>query len=187
MSWAEHPVGRPQTTCPWAMRDLVGYDMNGSTWPRAGSAPHGPALRLREGGVGAQFWSVFVPPSAGDAAVTATLNRSISSPDDRSVCRGARPRDVGRRRRRGLGIGRIASPMGRRAAARSIPRWEPAHVPCAQVRYLTLTHNDNVPWADSATDEPVLGGLSDFGRDVVREDEPPRMLVDCSHVSADDA
>ena len=37
------------------------------------------------------------------------------------------------------------------------------------VRYLTLTHNDNVPWADSATDVPVLGGLSPFGREVVRE------------------
>ena len=35
------------------------------------------------------------------------------------------------------------------------------------VRYLTLTHNDNVSWADSATDTPVLGGLSDVGRDIV--------------------
>ena len=42
------------------------------------------------------------------------------------------------------------------------------------VRYLTLTHNDNVPWADSATDEPALGGLSPFGREVVRRDEPAR-------------
>ncbi len=53
------------------------------------------------------------------------------------------------------------------------------------VRYLTLTHNDNVAWADSATDEPVLGGLSDFGRDVVREMNRIGMLVDLSHVSAD--
>jgi membrane dipeptidase len=53
------------------------------------------------------------------------------------------------------------------------------------VRYLTLTHNDNVPWADSATDEPVLGGLSEFGREVVREMNRLGMLVDCSHVSAD--
>jgi membrane dipeptidase len=53
------------------------------------------------------------------------------------------------------------------------------------VRYLTLTHNDNVPWADSATDEPVLGGLSDFGREVVREMNRIGMLVDLSHVSHD--
>ena len=53
------------------------------------------------------------------------------------------------------------------------------------VRYLTLTHNENVPWADSATDEPVLGGLSPFGREVVREMNRIGMLVDLSHVSAD--
>ena len=53
------------------------------------------------------------------------------------------------------------------------------------VRYLTLTHNENVDWADSATDEPALGGLSDFGRDVVRELNRIGMFVDLSHVSAD--
>jgi membrane dipeptidase len=53
------------------------------------------------------------------------------------------------------------------------------------VRYMTLTHNENVPWADSATDEPVLGGLSDFGREVVREMNRIGMFVDLSHVSAD--
>jgi membrane dipeptidase len=50
---------------------------------------------------------------------------------------------------------------------------------------MTLTHNDNLPWADSATDEPVLGGLSPFGEDVVREMNRIGMLVDLSHVSAD--
>ncbi len=53
------------------------------------------------------------------------------------------------------------------------------------VRYLTLTHNDNMPWADSATDVPVLGGLSPFGHEVVREMNRLGMLVDLSHVSAD--
>src|SRR4051794_20897402 len=52
------------------------------------------------------------------------------------------------------------------------------------VRYMTLTHNDNVPWADSATDEPVVGGLTDFGRGVVREMNRLGMLVDISHVAA---
>jgi membrane dipeptidase len=53
------------------------------------------------------------------------------------------------------------------------------------VRYLTLTHNKNVSWADSATDVPVLHGLSEFGEDVVREMNRLGMLVDLSHVSAD--
>jgi len=51
------------------------------------------------------------------------------------------------------------------------------------VKYLTLTHNDNVPWADSATDVPVLGGLNDFGREVVGELNRLGVLVDLSHVS----
>jgi membrane dipeptidase len=51
------------------------------------------------------------------------------------------------------------------------------------VAYMTLTHNHNTSWADSATDEPRSGGLSDFGRDVVREMNRIGMLVDISHVA----
>ena len=51
------------------------------------------------------------------------------------------------------------------------------------VRYMTLTHNSNVGWADSATDVPDTGGLSDFGREVVAEMQRLGMLVDLSHVS----
>jgi len=51
------------------------------------------------------------------------------------------------------------------------------------VRYMTLTHNRNVGWADSATDEVDAGGLTDFGREVVREMQRIGMLVDLSHVS----
>ena len=53
------------------------------------------------------------------------------------------------------------------------------------MRYLTLTHNENTDWADSATDAPRVGGLSEFGREVVREMNRIGMLVDLSHVSAD--
>jgi membrane dipeptidase len=52
------------------------------------------------------------------------------------------------------------------------------------VRYMTLTHNNNVPWADSATDEPAVGGLSRFGEEVVAEMNRLGMLVDLSHVAA---
>jgi membrane dipeptidase len=53
------------------------------------------------------------------------------------------------------------------------------------VRYMTLTHNDNVPWADAATDVPAVGGLTEFGREVVREMNRIGMFVDLSHVTAD--
>jgi membrane dipeptidase len=52
-------------------------------------------------------------------------------------------------------------------------------------RYMTLTHNSNIPWADAATDNPKHGGLTDFGKDVVREMNRLGMLVDLSHVSED--
>jgi membrane dipeptidase len=52
------------------------------------------------------------------------------------------------------------------------------------VRYMTLTHNANVGWADSGTDQPDAGGLTDFGRAVVREMQRIGMLVDLSHTSA---
>ncbi|HBO54734.1 MAG TPA: membrane dipeptidase, partial [Janibacter terrae] len=52
-------------------------------------------------------------------------------------------------------------------------------------RYMTLTHNDNTPWADSATDERVHGGLTDFGREVVARMNDLGVVVDLSHVSAE--
>lgn len=51
------------------------------------------------------------------------------------------------------------------------------------VRYLTLTHGKNTAWADSATDDPAVGGLSAFGVEVVRELNRLGMLADLSHVS----
>ncbi|MGV2339412.1 MAG UNVERIFIED_CONTAM: dipeptidase [Planctomycetaceae bacterium] len=53
------------------------------------------------------------------------------------------------------------------------------------VRYMTLTHSRSLAWADSATDKPKCGGLSEFGREVIREMNRLGMLVDLSHVSVD--
>jgi membrane dipeptidase len=144
--------------------------------------------RLRAGGVGAQFWSVFVPSSlAGDAAVAATLEQIDAAyaliaryPADLALARTAAEVESA------VTSGRIASLLGMEgghsiACSLGVLR----QMYALGVRYLTLTHNDNVPWADSATDEPAVGGLTDFGVEVVREMNRLGMLVDLSHVSAD--
>jgi len=144
--------------------------------------------RLRAGGVGAQFWSVFVPSSLqGDSAVVATLEQV----DAVHQMVGRYAGELGFARtadevERVFASGRIASLMGAEGGHSigcSLAALRMLYV--LGVRYMTLTHNDNVPWADSATDEPVLGGLSAFGVEVVREMNRLGMLVDLSHVSAD--
>lgn len=172
---------------PWAHRDLYGYDLERGDIALQQPNLHTDIPRLRKGGVGAQFWSVFVPSSlAGDAAVTATLeqvdfvHRMIERYDDLALARTAGEVEAA------VADGRIASLLGMEGGHsinESLGTLRTMHA--LGVRYMTLTHNDNVPWADSATDEPALGGLNDFGRDVVREMNRIGMLVDLSHVSAD--
>ena len=143
--------------------------------------------RLAQGRVGAQFWSVFVPADlAGDAAVATTLeqidlvHRLIARyPGALELALTAA--DV----ERIMAAGKVASLIGAEGGhsiASSLGVLRAMHA--LGVRYMTLTHNRNVPWADSATDEPALGGLSDFGRQVVAEMQRIGMLVDLSHVSA---
>jgi membrane dipeptidase len=173
---------------PWALREHCSYDLSAVDLAAGEPAVHTDLPRLRAGGVVAQFWSVFVPcVLSGDAAVTATLeqvdfvHRLVEAfPDDLTLCRTAGEVEVAR------GNGRIASLMGMEGGHSinsSLGTLRMMHD--LGVRYLTLTHNENVPWADSATDEPVLHGLSDFGREVVAEMNRVGMFVDLSHVSAE--
>ncbi|MFD8786631.1 dipeptidase [Kitasatospora sp. NPDC059599] len=183
------PVVDGHNDLPWAMREQAGYDLGALDLAADQSDRlHTDLARLAEGGVGAQFWSVYVPASlAGDHAVSATLEQIDfvhalveRYPDRLRLARTADDIEAARAE------GRIASLMGA----------EGGHsIDCSLatlralyelgVRYLTLTHNDNVPWADSATDKPVAGGLTRFGEEVVREMNRLGMLVDLSHVSAD--
>jgi membrane dipeptidase len=171
----------------WEARQRVGYDFD--RLDVAGACPtHTDLPRLRRGGVGGQFWSVFVPASlAGDDAVSATLEQVDAG--HQLVARYAgelafarTPKEV----ERAWGSGRIASMLGAEGGHSinsSLATLRMLHV--LGVRYMTLTHNSNVPWADSATDEPAAGGLTRFGVEVVREMNRIGMLVDLSHVSPD--
>ena len=182
------PVLDGHNDLPWALREHCGYDLRKVDLAGGEPAVHTDLPRLRAGGVTGQFWSVFVPCSLdGDAAVTATLeqvdfvHRLVEAfPDDLALCRTAAEVDAA------TAGGRIASLMGMEGGHSinsSLGTLRMMHA--LGVRYMTLTHNENVPWADSATDESVLGGLSGFGRDVVREMNRIGMFVDLSHVSAD--
>ncbi|WP_371497389.1 dipeptidase [Kitasatospora sp. NBC_00374] len=183
------PVVDGHNDLPWAMRAQAGYDLDAVdlTADQTGRL-HTDFARLRSGGVGAQFWSVFVRSDyAGDQAVSATLEqidfvRTMVGRYPAALQLALTADDMETARRRG----RIASLIGA----------EGGHsINCSLgtlrmmyelgVRYMTLTHNDNVPWADSATDVPAAGGLTAFGEEVVREMNRLGMLVDLSHVSAD--
>ena len=183
-----HPVVDGHNDLPWEARERVAYDWSRLDIATAGQPTHTDLPRLRAGGVGAQFWSVFVPATLqGDAAVAATLEQidGVRTMADRyagDLALATSVADVERARAQG----RIASLMGAEGGHSIDSSLGTLRMLFALgVRYLTLTHNDNVPWADSATDEPVLGGLSGFGREVVREMNRLGMLVDLSHVSAD--
>ena len=171
----------------WEARERVGYDFD--RLDVGGDCPtHTDLPRLRRGGVGGQFWSVFVPASlTGDDAISATLEQVDAG--HQLVARYAgdlafarTPEEVAR----AWESGRIASMLGAEGGHSinsSLATLRMLHV--LGVRYLTLTHNSNVPWADSATDEPAAGGLTRFGVEVVREMNRIGMLVDLSHVSPD--
>ncbi|WP_030941710.1 dipeptidase [Streptomyces sp. NRRL S-646] len=182
----EFPVVDGHNDLPWALRKQVRYDLDARDIAAHQNAYlHTDIPRLREGGVGAQYWSVYVPSDLPDA-VPATLEqidcvRQLLARYPADLAPALTAADMERAR----GEGRIASLMGA----------EGGHsIACSLgtlrglyglgVRYMTLTHNDNNPWADSATDEPNVGGLSAFGREVVREMNRLGMLVDLSHVAA---
>ena len=171
---------------PWAIRAGFGSDpvLAALTGPVLQTQTDLP--RLSEGGVGAQFWSVYVPGTlTGDAAVTAVLeqidivHRMIQAyPEHLELALTAA--DV----QRAFAAGKIASLLGAEGGhsiASSLGVLRTLYV--LGVRYMTLTHNSNVGWADSATDTPEAGGLTDFGQAVVREMQRIGMLVDLSHVA----
>jgi membrane dipeptidase len=171
---------------PWVIREKFSLDPVAAGLTGRLDGTHTDIPRLVQGGVGGQFWSVYVPSSlAGDVAVTAVfeqvdlVHRMIAAYPSRfqlAVC--ADDVDAA------FAAGKIASLLGAEGGhcingSLGVLR----SLYALGVRYMTLTHNDNVGWADSATDQPDCGGLSGFGRDVVTEMQRLGMLVDLSHVA----
>lgn len=143
--------------------------------------------RLRDGRVGAQFWSVYVPCSITGAAAVSTVLEQVERvralagryPDELGLAVTAADAEAA------FASGRVASLMGAEGGHGIDGSLEALrHLRRVGVRYMTLTHNRNTEWADSATDEPEHGGLAPFGREVVGEMNRIGMLVDLSHVAA---
>jgi membrane dipeptidase len=145
--------------------------------------------RLREGGIGAQFWSVWVPVEMGykGEALAATIEQIElvklmidHYPDTFGLALSTE--DI----ERVHGEGKIASLIGVEGGhciEDSLGNLERLYKLGA--RYMTLTHTDSLSWADSSTDKPRAGGLNEFGDEVVRTMNDLGMMVDLSHVSAD--
>jgi membrane dipeptidase len=175
---------------PWAIRDDFGGRLQDITRDTRALTPplQTDIPRLRQGGVGAQFWSVYVPVTfTGAQATKAVLEqidiaRRIVARHPETFAWAATADDVVRIHR----SGRIASLLGAEggyAIDNSLAVLRQLHR--AGVGYMTLTHSKTIDWADSATDAPRHGGLSRFGEEVVREMNRLGMLVDLSHVSAE--
>ena len=173
---------------PWQYRKVAGNALS-----KIDIAQHQPSLhtdipRLREGGVGGQFWSVYIPQALPKGEhVRATMEQidvvynmlrqwpdtfqlSLTADDVEAAF------DSGK-------IGSLIGIEGGHSIDNSLGALRMFHRLGA--RYMTLTHFKNVDWADSCTDKPKVDGLSQFGREVVREMNRLGMLVDLSHVHAD--
>ena len=142
--------------------------------------------RLRAGHVGGQFWSVYIPADVtGPRAVEMTLEQidivrrlvaahpqALALADDAPAIR------------RVMAAGKTASLIGVEGGHQIDGRLSMLRQYRALgVRYMTLTHGRSLAWADSATDAPIAGGLSAFGRQVVAEMNRIGMIVDVSHVA----
>lgn len=171
---------------PWAIRnagqarDVRAYDL------RERTPGHTDIARLRQGRVGGQFWSVYIPWDAVESGAAKVQLEQIDIakqifdlyPDvfEETVTAS----DV----ERAFGAGRIASIMGMEgghAIENSLGALRAYYA--AGVRYMTLTHGTTIDWADSGTGEALHGGLTRFGQEVVREMNRMGMLVDLSHTS----
>jgi len=165
---AASPVIDGHNDLATALRVTAGYSVDGLDGSRPELQTDIP--RLRAGGVGGQFWSVYVPSTLTEPeAVVSTLeqidavHRLVARyPETFALAWSAD--DVAR----AIGRGRIASLLGVEGGhslagslgvLRSLVR--------LGVRYVTLTHNHNTAWADSATDAEAVGGLTDDGRAIL--------------------
>lgn len=184
------PVIDGHNDLPWEIRDKYDFwrkplDLDSDT-SRLEARLQTDLPRMKRGGMGAQFWSVWIPNERkGDEAIRITLEQidivhRMTARYPSRLEMASTAADI----RRIQKAGRIASLIGIEGGHQI------GNSPAALrqfyalgARYMTLTHSKNNDWADSATDDPAHDGLTPFGRAIVREMNRLGMIVDLSHVS----
>jgi membrane dipeptidase len=183
----EVPLIDGHNDIPWQYRKL-GNDMNAIDLSKDTSKQKlvTDFPRMKEGGMGGQFWSVYIPPTMlGSIAVRAVLEQIdvvhqmvARYPDTLELALTAD--DVERIHRKGK-IASLIGMEGGHSIDNSLAMLRMTYALGA--RYMTLTHTKSLDWADAAGDTPRSHGLSAFGESVIREMNRLGMLVDVSHVS----
>lgn len=172
---------------PWEVRDQAGGDFDKLDLAKLQPTLQTDIPRLRRGGVGAQFWSVWVPVKFGyqNIALGETIRQIelveamvARYPDTFERANSAD--DIARIHAEGR-IASLIGVEGGHCIEESLNNLDTLYELGA--RYMTLTHSDTISWADSATDEPKHGGLTDFGKQVIAKMNRIGMLIDISHVT----
>ncbi len=195
---AAHPIMDGHNDLPWRIREDTVHPHDVDAYSFRARAPGMTDLfRLRLGRVGAQFWSIYIPGEPTDAAYRS--NGEVSSKPGYARVQ-LEQIDIARRIvekypelqwtltaseveagfRKGV-VGSLLGLEGGHAIENSLALLRTYYDLGA--RYMTLTHNVTLDWADAALDSAKHGGLTPFGREVVREMNRLGMLVDLSHVS----
>ncbi|WP_260581394.1 dipeptidase [Sphingopyxis sp. PET50] len=186
------PIFDGHNDVPWELRGQVGnvindFDFNDTAKPKPdGTVMHTDIQRLRKGHVGAQFWSVYVPSNTNEQQA---VQQTIEQIDVAKRLIARYPNDLGlaftsAELEQQMKAGKVAGMLGAeggQSIGSSLAVLRELYG--MGVRYMTLTHGKTTPWADSATDAPQHDGLTDFGKQVVREMNRLGMIVDLSHVS----
>jgi membrane dipeptidase len=173
---------------PWAIRadktalgDVAKYDLRGKARGQT------DLERLRAGGLGAQFWSVYVPGELTGGMARTQLEqidiaRAVIAAYPDTFVLASKARDIRAAKKAGR-IGSMLGIEGGHTLENSLGVLRTYYD--LGVRYMTLTHNVNTEWADAAADLPAKhGGLTKFGEEVVLEMNRLGMLIDLSHTSA---
>lgn len=184
----EAPLIDGHNDLPWQLRGKGASDLTRMDFRRPLPMVHTDLPRLIKGGVGGVFFAAYVPHDAAERGMAARMaleqidliHRMVEHAPQLELALTAD--DVERVHRNGR-IAALIGIEGGHAIEDSLALLRQYYALGA--RYMTLTHNETINWADAATAEPRHGGLSDFGEEVVREMNRLGMIVDLSHVSDD--